>query len=241
MDTALEAHLLKQADESYRLFWHRLRWAAVAGYVPADRPATLLDVGAGAGATGELLERHRPQARYCFDEPLPSLEAHLERRFGADANRRGVARLEGVDVVTLLDVIEHVPDDRELLAATCARCEPGTTLLVTVPGSMRLWSQWDVDLGHHRRYDPASLRDALADLPLDVLEVSWLFPELYVPALLRAWRNPARRAATSEATAELPVLPGPVNGLAYLVGRPAVALRRRLPFGTSVLAAARVR
>lgn len=241
MGTVLEAHLLDQADGAERFFWHRLRWAALARHVPADRPVTILDVGAGAGATGALIARHRPLARYCFDEPIASLSEHLESRFGVDANLRGVDVLDGVGLVTLLDVIEHVEDDRGLLAETCARCAPGTLLAVTVPGSQRLWSQWDVDLGHHRRYGRAQVRALFAEMPVDIVEVSWLFPELVPAGLVRAWRHPAREDATTEARAEFPRLPAALDSLLYAGGRLTVALRRWAPWGTSVLGVARVR
>lgn len=223
-------------------FWHRLRWRAVQDHLPPDGDLRLLDVGAGAGVLGDLVARDRPHVGYLFDEPIPSLSAQLEQRFGAAANRRGAPRWDDVDVVTLLDVIEHLDDPEGLLRDVCARCRPGALLVVTVPGSERLWSQWDVTLGHRRRYSRRSLHDLLGRLPVDVIEVSWLFPELLPAALWRARRGPARPDAGGEApAAEFPVLPRRVNDLLYYAGLAPLRLRRWMPVGTSLIAAARMR
>src|SRR5919106_1375048 len=60
--------------------------------------------------------------------------------------------LEDMDVVTLLDVLEHQRDDSGFLAGLLGRMRPDTPLILTVPALPGLWSAWDVALGHHRRY-----------------------------------------------------------------------------------------
>jgi Methyltransferase domain len=227
----LESHLADQIDRHGTFFWHRVRWQVVRGYVPTA-PCTVLDVGAGAGLLGDYLAADRPAARYQFVEPIPSLAAHLERRWNADGNRSGADPLDDVDVVTLLDVIEHVEDDHGLLADLTARTAPGTVFVVTVPALSRLWSSWDVELGHHRRYEPDGLRALLERASLDVVEVSFLFPELVPAAWWRARRGGGRRRST----AEFPRLPWVVDrGLLALSSLTARA-RRIAPTGTSLVA-----
>lgn len=246
----LEHHLHHQAPGATEFFWHRLRWRVVQEHLPSDPAFHLLDVGAGNGVLGDLVRADHPQASYLFDEPIPSLAASLTARFGAAANARDRVRRDDVDVVTMLDVLEHLDDPEELLADICKRCRPGTLLAITVPGSQRLWSQWDVTLGHRRRYTRRTLRSLLDRLPVDVVEVSWLFPELTLPALWRVFRHPAGSEAEAgqvagvEAEAppaEFPELPRRLNDLLYYAGLAPVRLRRWVPFGTSVFAAARLR
>src|ERR671918_410066 len=150
----LEAQLQRQLEQSRDFFWHRLRWRAVSGFLPGDGTFQLLDVGAGAGLIGEYLRRDRPRARYRFIEPIDSLRNHLEQRFGVDARADDVGSLEDMDVVTLLDVLEHQRDDSGFLAGLLGRMRPDTPLILTVPALPGLWSAWDVALGHHRRYRP---------------------------------------------------------------------------------------
>lgn len=234
----LENHLKDQIDRHADFFWHRVRWKAVSTYVPSAQSFTLLDVGAGAGIFGTYVARERPQVRYDFIEPIPSLATELEARFGADHNRSGAESLDDVRVVTLLDVLEHLEHPNELLADLVARTAPGTTFVVTVPARRRLWSQWDVALGHCRRYERTDLRAVLEHASLQVLELGFLFPELVPPAWWRARTRKAMPSADGE-SAEFPRLPLPLDRTLLAVGSATVRARRIMPTGTSLFAAAR--
>lgn len=233
----LENHLRRQVDHAGDFFWHRLRWKAVARNLPVDRTFRLVDVGAGAGILGEYLERARPQGKYHFVEEIASLEQRLVERFGSDRNARKWTSYAGVDVVTVLDVIEHQADDHLFVADLVARMAPGSTLVATVPALMSLWSQWDVALGHHRRYTRRGFADLLAEHGFRVVERSYLFPELVPPALWRRLRSRSA-GAVSPSQSEFPELPRLLNEVLYVVGRGSLALRRWWPVGTSVLVVA---
>jgi SAM-dependent methyltransferase len=64
------------------------------------------------------------------------------------------------DLITCLDVIEHVPDDVVALRELLRVCRPGGFLLVTVPAYQSLWSLHDEANHHYRRYSRPSLRGA---------------------------------------------------------------------------------
>jgi hypothetical protein len=235
---ALEAHLQRQIAHSRTFFWHRIRWKAVEDQIDGDE-FTLNDVGAGIGLVGEFLATSHPGATYRFVEPLDSLVAELERRYGSEANLNAADAYAGSRYITLLDVLEHIEDDRGFLADLAAKMDPGATLIMTVPALQRLWSSWDVALGHYRRYDKAMVRERFAPLPFRIREISYLFPEMLAPAILRR----RRRRATAEPTpadqsAEFPDLPPSVNGLLYRIGTVTLRNRRRWPTGTSVLVVA---
>ena len=231
----LERHLAHQLEHGREFFWHRLRWAVVSQYLP-DENFTLVDVGAGVGLIGEFLRERRPAAMYRFVEPIPFLEERLEQRYGAAANARDEALYAGVPVVTLLDVLEHQEDDHAFMSELVGRLDPRTTLLVTVPAGPRLWSNWDVALGHYRRYDRHSFQRAAAGLPLEIVELDYLFPELVPLALLRKLAM-GRPPAGDEV--EFPELPRPANELLYRIGSTSLRLRRAWPLGTSLLAVLR--
>ncbi len=231
--TPLETHLIAQIDRQRDFFWHRLRFDAVARFLPRERPFRLLDVGAGAGIFAHHLARRFPLAEYCFIEPLASLERHLCARFGADRNLRERARLDGVAVVTLLDVLEHQDDDVRFLADLVARLDGGCRVLITVPALPALWSSWDEALGHRRRYRQGSLAAAVRGAGLELEDVHYLFPEMVPLALVRRWRRTG-----ADPAAEFPALPGWMNEVLYRLGRTSLALGH-VPLGTSVLAVAR--
>lgn len=210
-----------------------MRWQAVRAYLPREETFELVDVGAGAGLLGEYLAAELPQARYRFVEPIDALEDLLEARWGPEANARGDDRYSAARFVCLLDVLEHQEDDRAFAMQLAAKIEPGSTLLITVPALNRLWSQWDEDLGHYRRYDRSRMERCMAGLPFRPLELSYLFPEMILPALARKRR---RRGAGEPRAAEFPDLPRAVNAAALAVGSLTVRARRLWPAGTSLLA-----
>ncbi len=57
------------------------------------------------------------------------------------------------DVVTLLDVLEHIDDDKEAIKSIWKLLQPGGMFLCTVPAFQWLWSNHDIALHHKRRYN----------------------------------------------------------------------------------------
>ena len=238
--SSLEAHLQRQVDHSRDFFWHRLRWRAVASHLPRSEPFQLLDIGAGAGLLGVFLNRDFPAATYRFVEPIGSLQRQLESIYGVSANASSLTSYEGIEYLALLDVLEHQADDRAFLAELVQKMAYGSILIVTVPALNSLWSGWDVALGHHRRYDRATFRDAIAGLPLQIIELNYLFPEMIPLGLLRRWlRKTAPHRALIHESAAFPDLPLIVNDGLFALGSASLAVRRHVPAGSSLLAVLR--
>jgi len=228
----LEQHLARQAERSRDFFWNRLRWELVDANLGGDCKR-VVDVGAGPGFLGGFLRETRPGIEYWFVEPIEELERRLVSEFGVEANRRD-RDFDGAGHVTLMDVLEHQQDDHAFMTDLAARMEPGATLLLTVPAMPWLWSSWDSMLGHYRRYTKASLHQAVATLPLQIEEESYIFPELIPLGLWRRLR--LRGAEGGPAEAEFPDLPKPVNESLYRAGKGSIKARRFWPAGTSLFA-----
>lgn len=94
-----------------------------------------------------------------------------------------------VDLVLLLDVIEHVDDDGELLRRARDSLKAGGMAMVTVPAFPRLTTQHDVALGHRRRYTPASLRRSLAAAGLQERHMGGAFVSLLAVRALQRIRE----------------------------------------------------
>jgi SAM-dependent methyltransferase len=144
-------------------------------------PGELLDVGAGdAWLAAELARRFPSVSRItCWDRAyargVPAAAAAHRPRL-AFTSDRPAARFP---LVLLLDVLEHVEDDRAFLAEIAAEnLAAGGHVLVSVPAWPRLYSEHDRRLGHHRRYTPASARALLASAGLRIARSGGLFHSL---------------------------------------------------------------
>lgn len=85
-----------------------------------------------------------------------------------------------VDVVLLLDVLEHLQAPAEFLARCRHRFPRSSRLVVTVPARAELWSNYDRFYGHFLRYDRASLSAVLSSLEGGRIETGYFFHLLYV-------------------------------------------------------------
>jgi hypothetical protein len=79
------------------------------------------------------------------------------------------------DLVLMMDVLEHVDDDRGLLRHYAAKVPSGAHFLVTVPAFGFLWSGHDVFLEHKRRYRLSEIESAMRDANLKVVRGSYYF------------------------------------------------------------------
>ncbi len=190
----------------------------------------MLDIGAGAGSLGLILQRQRPDVTYRFREPEPELNALLEATFGAQKNAPAGTEFNAPTCAVLLDVVEHVSDDVALIKAVAAELPGGSTIAVTVPAFRLLWSRWDVTVGHFRRYNRKQIRRTLADAGLTAIDARYLFPELFPVAL-------ARRLLRLDGGEDFPPVARPVNWLLLTIGSITQRFGRLAPCGTSVVAA----
>lgn len=120
----------------------------------------ILDCGAGTGCFAEeLAQAHEVHVLDDHEESLRLLRSKFPagqvHSLGADG--RLPFEDASFDVITALDVLEHIEHDDAALAEMHRVLRPGGLMVATVPASMRLWSDWDVSLHHFRRYDSRML------------------------------------------------------------------------------------
>jgi 2-polyprenyl-3-methyl-5-hydroxy-6-metoxy-1,4-benzoquinol methylase len=91
---------------------------------------------------------------------------------------------ESVEVLMLLDVIEHIEDPAGFLKSVVDRYPNASEIVISVPARAELWSSYDVEYRHFRRYDYAMVRQNVAALPFQISRMDYLFKVLYPPAWL---------------------------------------------------------
>ncbi len=171
------------------------------------------------------------------------------RERGLEAVRLGeAARLpfaDGTfDLVTALDVVEHLDDDRGALTEMRRVLKPGGQILVTVPAHRFLWGDQDEVNQHKRRYAARELRGALDATGFEIQRLSYmnalLFPPIAAARLLRRLERRVRPDVPQESDFRYPA-PSPLNfvlGHVFAAEGP-VLQRLDIPFGVSIVALAR--
>ena len=82
-------------------------------------------------------------------------------------------------LVLLLDVAEHVPDDRRFLIDLVRdHVDTGGHILISVPAWPSLFTPHDTSLGHHRRYTPKAAAALVERVGLTIVRSGGLFHAL---------------------------------------------------------------
>jgi 2-polyprenyl-3-methyl-5-hydroxy-6-metoxy-1,4-benzoquinol methylase len=143
------------------LFVMQVRRAAQQRGFP-ERRMRLLDFGCGTGFNLTVLSEfgdvsgadrfrdHDRQYRRAHDFPMIDVERDLPAHAGE------------FDLITALDVLEHIEDDVEGLRMLGRLLKPGGQVVLTVPAYAWLWGGEDVISEHKRRYTLSGLLQSCA-------------------------------------------------------------------------------
>jgi SAM-dependent methyltransferase len=142
------------------------------------------------------------------------------------------------NLITALDVIEHVDRDIDSLKAIHSHLVSDGKAVITVPAYMFLWSKFDELNEHKRRYTLTELNAKLVQAGFTVEKISYfntlLFPIVFVVRMLN---NVLKRDGSSD----IDMPSWPLNlALEKIFGIEKYLLKFiSLPFGVSVLAVVR--
>lgn len=170
----------------------------------ASAARRVLDVGAGDAWFARRLLGVIPEGAEvtCWDSGYEA----VENRQHPDSPRITLVRDQPAkvfDAVLMLDVLEHVPNDREFLGQIVDRnLDDRSRLLISVPAWPSLWSSHDTALEHQRRYRPQEGARLLREAGLTVLRSGGLFHSLLIPragqVLLERLRTRSERARVTD-------------------------------------------
>jgi SAM-dependent methyltransferase len=244
-------------DMQSRHFWyqgrHRFLLRALKLHLPKsfekEKALTAIDLGGGCGGWIAFLQRHLPnrfKELALSDSSLRALElagplvGEDVPRYQTDLLRLGWR--DRWDAAFLLDVLEHIPQDAEVLSQIRQALKPGGMLFVTTPALKCFWSYNDEIFHHVRRYTKRDFARLADTAGLHLLRASYfmffLSPLLWLSRLKRfdlANMNENEIWALVERTHRGPF--PPVNTLMKFIFDLETAVGFWLPFpwGTSIL------
>jgi SAM-dependent methyltransferase len=242
----MQAHFYPiQFEMEEKHWWYRGRrtilqyfLGRICGRLKPERPQ-ILDVGCGTGANLIMLAEFGEASG--LDVSEDALAFCVKR--GLDQVKLGAAeelpyRDGAFDLVTALDVIEHLDDDVAALKEIHRVLRPGGYVLLFVPAFMALWGVQD-DVSHHRRrYRLPGLRHAVTAAGFKIeratyANIVFFFPVLFMRLFLRV--------SGMKPASEFELTPPFVNSMfTKLFASEARFLKRwNLPFGVSALCVAK--
>ena len=250
MDFPDSHEMLSEVEGNSFWFRHRRRVIIQAVQRHFPRAGNFLEVGCGNGHVLKGLAQHFASM------PCVGLDLGLEGLLRA---RQGLPGVEGVELVQAdarclpyreefdlagaFDVLEHLEDDRLIIAKLHQALRQGGGLILTVPQHQWLWSSFDELARHKRRYNRSGLREKLERQGFSLV---WMgsFMSLVLPAVLASrlkWLLVREEATLERIRSDLDLGPR-LDAILYgICGLEHLCLSRglALPFGTSMLCLAR--
>ena len=152
--------------------------------------ANILDVGCGDTFVVSELQKRMPLNSYY------AIDTAFDDALIQDFNHEGIelykdlSHLEGkikkADLILLMDVIEHIEDDKSFLKNLLQKeyIDDDSLFLITVPAYQSLFSEHDVFLKHFRRYSQKQLKETLQSTRFEIVDSGYFFTSLLAPRLL---------------------------------------------------------
>jgi len=207
----------------------------------------ILDAGCGPGNMLDRLSRWGTVTG--TDLSVPALSFCLSRGH----QRVTVSRLDALalagdsfDLVTAIDVLEHIPDDAAGLREIHRVLRPGGTVVLTVPAFQVLWGDHDDIYGHYRRYRVSQVAALMAATGFEVVKLSYFQPLYFLPLLVfrrwKAWRHRGVHGPIQQRDDFVAISPWANALLTRLLAAEKYVLRRfSFPFGVTLVCAGRKR
>lgn len=204
-----------------------------------DRRPRILDVGCGTGANLLMLSKYgdaegvdvsEDALAFCRERGLENVKLGAAEQLPYDDDT--------FDLVTALDVVEHLDDDLAGLREMRRVLRPGGRVLLFVPTFMFLWGLQDDVSNHRRRYRMPELGRVLEQAGFEVERTTYANITFFIPILaMRKLMRLTRIKAESENNINVSALNGV---LGRMLGAESFVLRHmNIPFGVSGLCVAR--
>ncbi len=183
----MDQELLKDLfEEENTHWWHAAKRKLIWEFLPKGHGRVLV-MGIGGGLLCHELAKTFDVV--ALDISLMACR-HLKNTYGLDAIEcdlnDGLPFVKEIfDVIIIADVLEHILDDRKLLADIRRCLVRGGVLLLTVPAYTHMWSNWDERLHHYRRYEYRELRALISSEDFKIKRITFFNTLIYPAALIR--------------------------------------------------------
>ena len=178
---------VSMADEWFDIvsldhFWTKRRFDVLTALLRrlSFSPGRACEIGCGNGLLQRQIEDRFGIAVDGIDLNLSALKASVSSKgklFYYDIFEERPEFRETFDFVILFDVLEHIEDQFGFLTRASDFVRPGGSIAINVPAGQELFSAFDVQVGHVRRYSLESLSEVVAKAGLNQkVTTYWGYP-----------------------------------------------------------------
>jgi len=198
------------------------------------KSAKILEIGCGSGYILDYLKKKRYQNVEGVDASKTWLKFYTNIKKGTKIpNKKGA-----YDIILLLDVIEHVKEEKVLLRKIYRILKKDGVLLISAPAYMFMWSHHDVLNKHYRRYTQTRLNKPLTENGFDIIKSTYwnakMLPAIYLIKIIQKIKK--SKASNME------VMPDWTNNIYKVIlglENFFIDMGVKLPFGLSIFTLAR--
>jgi len=211
--------------------------AILEQYLGSRSDLKILDVGCGEGDTSLSLSQFGTVYGLDFNAPFLRMaqDRGLHNVVLGSAFELPFLR-EAFDLITILDVIEHIQDDVGVLLALKKVLKKDGIIFVSVPAFQFLWSEHDIAISHVKRYNNKELSKTLIKAGLkserSTYAISLPFPLVVIYKVLTRFKKSKQPPQTTHLA-----LPKIINNflMQVLSLESKIIRNRNLAFGISLM------
>ena len=163
-------HLIKRFDLAKN--WRSYQLSLIKKYINNK----ILEIGPGGGEIIENFVNDKNQITLIDNDS--ELCGVLNEKFKNNKNVTIVNSNikftnEKYDTILYMDVIEHIEKDIDELDLACDRLTNDGKLVIVVPAFNFLFSSYDKDVGHYRRYEKKDFKNYVKNKNLNILSLKY--------------------------------------------------------------------
>ena len=147
---------LKYFDRAYN--FRNYQFSLIKKYIKKN----VAEIGPGSGV---VLNKYIKQCKNIdLYEPDIKLFRNLKKKF---KNKKIVLKnktfktYKKYDTIIILDVLEHISNDKNQIQKLINSLNKGGSLIINVPAFNLLYSKFDRDVGHFRRYNKTNIKNKI--------------------------------------------------------------------------------
>lgn len=177
--------------ENEKHFWFEWRFKfflklCKKNKINLNKDFNVLDIGSGSGALSRQIEKYSNWTIDCVDMNQSILEKNFRKRgtnYIYNIHDKNKIFHEKYNLVIIFDVIEHIQKVPEFLESAKFHLKKNGLILINVPSIPLLYSEYDEQMGHFRRYDKKKLISEFKGLDIKIKDLKfWGFS--LIPFLL---------------------------------------------------------